>query len=204
MFYDPCNIQRLNKRQQISTWKEAVPNLCKTFMGGGGGGGKKTSYPGEVEDQHIVWTVVIWTDVFDFLLKGCFWWVIHISTENDASRWSSESHSWAFSFKETNHWELPALSLHWNSCLCGFFSDGDFHIFDSGNWYSDLLFTDAAVRLMKIPEDRQNYKTWLGEDFIAQIENLQKYTCVSLGSGSHVVPSLIIVLFVSLLAKILS
>ena len=56
---------------------------------------------------------------------------------------------------------------------------------------------------MRIREDRQNYKTWLGEDFIAQIENLQKYTCVNPDSGSHVVPSLFVVLLVSLLAKIL-
>nr|KAG5687663.1 hypothetical protein BaRGS_027555 [Batillaria attramentaria] len=74
--------------------------------------------------------------------------------------------------------------IMWNLINYGqqFFSsdiDGDFHMFDSGNWYSDLLFTDAAVRLMKIPEDRQNFRAWLEEDFIAQIENLHKYTCVN-------------------------
>ncbi|KAL8576233.1 hypothetical protein ACOMHN_006156 [Nucella lapillus] len=97
----------------------------------------------------------------------------------------------------------------WNLLNYGqqFFSsdiDGDFHMFDSGNWYSDLLFTDPAVRLMRIPEDRQNYKTWLGEDFIAQIENLQKYTCVNPDSGAHIIPSLFVVLLVPLLAKLMS
>ncbi|KAK7109961.1 melanotransferrin-like [Littorina saxatilis] len=99
--------------------------------------------------------------------------------------------------------------IMWNVLNYGqqFFSsdiDGDFHMFDSGNWYSDLLFTDAAVRLMRIPEDRQNYKTWLQEDFIAQIENLHKYTCVNPDSGSHVVPSLLLVLLVSLVANLFS
>ncbi|KAK7465955.1 hypothetical protein BaRGS_00037493 [Batillaria attramentaria] len=99
--------------------------------------------------------------------------------------------------------------IMWNLINYGqqFFSsdiDGDFHMFDSGNWYSDLLFTDAAVRLMKIPEDRQNFRAWLEEDFIAQIENLHKYTCVNPDSAHHFVPSLFFVVLLSLLAKILS
>lgn len=99
--------------------------------------------------------------------------------------------------------------IMWNLLNYGqqFFSsdiDGDFHMFDSGNWYTDLLFTDAAVRLMKIPEERQNYKAWLEEDFIAQIENLHKYTCVSPDGASSFVPSLFFVVLLSLLAKILS
>ncbi|KAH9500931.1 hypothetical protein Btru_069230 [Bulinus truncatus] len=73
----------------------------------------------------------------------------------------------------------------WNLLNYGqqFFSsdiDGDFHMFDSGLWYSDLIFTDAAVRLMKIPENQQNYKDWLGETFIAQIENLHSKIKVTL------------------------
>ncbi|XP_025096209.1 melanotransferrin-like [Pomacea canaliculata] len=99
--------------------------------------------------------------------------------------------------------------IMWNLINYGqqFFSsdiDGDFHMFHSGNWYSDLLFTDAAVRLMKIPEDRQNYKTWLGENFIAQIENLQKYTCVNPDSASQFVPSLMLIILISVVAHFLS
>lgn len=100
------------------------------------------------------------------------------------------------------------IDIIWNLLNYGqqFFSSdigGDFHMFDSGNWYSDLLFTDAAVRLMLIPEEQRNYKAWLGEDFIAQTENLHKYTCVNPDSASSVVPSLSLLL-ISLVVKLLS
>jgi len=93
----------------------------------------------------------------------------------------------------------------WNLLNYGqqFFSsdiDGDFHMFDSGTWYSDLLFTDAAVRLMRIPEDKQTYQAWLGESFIAQIENLHKYTCVNPDSGVSLSPSLGLLLLLAVLA----
>ncbi|XP_046549141.1 LOW QUALITY PROTEIN: melanotransferrin-like [Haliotis rubra] len=88
--------------------------------------------------------------------------------------------------------------IFWNLVNYGqqFFSsdiDGDFHMFDSGTWYSDLMFTDAAVRLMRIPDNRQNYLDWLGEDFVAQIENLQKYTCVNPSRAFSVSPSFLFV-----------
>ncbi|XP_059175482.1 melanotransferrin-like isoform X2 [Physella acuta] len=85
--------------------------------------------------------------------------------------------------------------IMWNVLNYGqqFFSsdiDGDFHMFDSGLWYSDLIFNDAAVRLMKISDHKQNYRDWLGESFIAQIENLHRYTCVNPDSASALSPSL--------------
>ena len=82
-------------------------------------------------------------------------------------------------------------------------SDGDFHMFDSGNLYSDLLFTDAAVRLMKIPESLQTYEAWLGEDFIAQITNLHKYTCVSPDGAGLLTVSLLVLVPASLLTTCL-
>lgn len=94
--------------------------------------------------------------------------------------------------------------IMWNLLNYGqqFFSsdiDGDFHMFDSGIWYTDLIFTDAAVRLMKIPEERQNYKDWLGESFIAQIENLHRYTCVNPDSAGTIRPSFLIALLLTTL-----
>ncbi|XP_021352485.1 melanotransferrin-like isoform X1 [Mizuhopecten yessoensis] len=78
--------------------------------------------------------------------------------------------------------------IYWQLMNYGqqFFSSdilGDFNMFDSGkwsskSWSSDLIFTDDAVRLMKVEPARQNYKTYLGRSFINQIENLHKYTCV--------------------------
>ena len=70
-----------------------------------------------------------------------------------------------------------------------FASDGDFHMFDSGIWYTDLIFSDDAVRLMPIPKEKQNYKDWLGESFLAQIENLHRYTCVNPDAAGSLSPS---------------
>ncbi|CAG5129094.1 unnamed protein product, partial [Candidula unifasciata] len=78
--------------------------------------------------------------------------------------------------------------------------DGDFHMFDSGIWYTDLIFTDAAVRLMRIPEERQNYKDWLGESFLSQTENLHKYTCVSPDSGISLSPNLLLSVMIAVIS----
>jgi len=97
----------------------------------------------------------------------------------------------------------------WNLLNYGqqFFSsdiDGDFHMFDSGTWYTDLLFTDAAVRLMRIPEEKQEYTAWLGESFIAQIENLHKYTCVNPDGAAAIAPSLLLVLVIAVVSTLLN
>uniref|UniRef100_A0A0B7BCZ5 Transferrin-like domain-containing protein n=1 Tax=Arion vulgaris TaxID=1028688 RepID=A0A0B7BCZ5_9EUPU len=106
--------------------------------------------------------------------------------------------------------DLPVnqKDIIWNLLNYGqqFFSsdiDGDFHMFDSGIWYTDLIFTDAAVRLIRIPKERQNYKAWLGESFIAQIENLEKYTCVNPDSGLTLNPSLLLSLVIALVSYFL-
>jgi len=51
-------------------------------------------------------------------------------------------------------------------------------MFNSGLFYSDLIFTDEAVRLIPVPYERQNYKDYLGWDFINQIHNLDEFQCV--------------------------
>lgn len=64
------------------------------------------------------------------------------------------------------------------------YSEGDFHLFDSGKWYNDLIFTDDAVRLMRLPKNKQDYRNYLGQDFINKVENLHKYTCVPVKPSS--------------------
>ena len=66
-------------------------------------------------------------------------------------------------------------------------------MFDSGTWYTDLMFTDAAVRLMKIPPSKQHYLAWLGQDFVGQIENLHKYTCSASSFSPHLMLLLVII-----------
>ncbi|KAK0048991.1 melanotransferrin [Biomphalaria pfeifferi] len=100
------------------------------------------------------------------------------------------------------------IDIIWNVLNYGqqYFSsdiDGDFHMFDSGFWYSNLIFNDAAVRLMKISPDRQNYKDWLGETFLAQVENLHRYTCVNPDSAGFHRPSFVASLLVVLVSMLL-
>lgn len=90
--------------------------------------------------------------------------------------------------------------IFWNMLNYGqqFFSSdtaGDFHMFDSGTYYTDLIFTDAAVRLMYIPEDKQNYKSYLGQDFIGQIHALKQYTCMPIDAASSLQVSLLVIIF---------
>ncbi|XP_014782585.1 melanotransferrin [Octopus bimaculoides] len=91
------------------------------------------------------------------------------------------------------------IENYWNLLNYGqqFFSsdtDGDFHMFDSGTYYNDLLFTDSAVRLMQLPEEKQNYKTYLGPNFISQIEALKQYTCMPIDGSpiQRLSPSLLL------------
>lgn len=75
--------------------------------------------------------------------------------------------------------------------------EGDFHLFDSGTWYNDLIFSDDAVRLMRLDKSMQDYRNYLGQDFINKVENLHKYTCVPVkpskkSSSSHTSISLLL------------
>ncbi|XP_064601903.1 melanotransferrin-like [Liolophura sinensis] len=60
-------------------------------------------------------------------------------------------------------------------------SDSDFAMFSSGINQNDLLFTDAAVRLLQISEDKQDYRSYLGGEFLSMVENVERFTC----SSSH-------------------
>lgn len=78
-------------------------------------------------------------------------------------------------------------------------------MFHSGLFYSDLIFSDEAVRLVPLSAEEQNYETYLGWDFINQIENLNEYQCIPVaGSGSlHSAVPLILTLFVTVLSNLL-
>ncbi|VDI36666.1 melanotransferrin-like [Mytilus edulis] len=80
------------------------------------------------------------------------------------------------------------VNIYWQLLNYGqqFFSsdtEGDFHMFDSGTWYNDLMFTDDTVRLIRVPDSRNTFSSYLGRDFIVQAERLQKFTCVAVGSA---------------------
>ncbi|KAH3788478.1 hypothetical protein DPMN_166622 [Dreissena polymorpha] len=89
--------------------------------------------------------------------------------------------------------------IYWNIFSYGqqFFSsdiDGDYHMFDSGDFYSDLIFSDEAVRLIPVPLERQNYETYLGATFINQIRNLDQYQCVPVAGSGSFFPNLMLML----------
>lgn len=79
-----------------------------------------------------------------------------------------------------------------------YYSEGDFHLFDSGNWYNDLIFSDDAVRLMRLPKSMQDYRNYLGQDFINKVENLHKYTCVPVKPSASSQSSLSLLLAASI------
>lgn len=86
---------------------------------------------------------------------------------------------------------VPATKrdIYWNIFSYGqqFFSsdiDGDFHMFHSGLFYSDLIFSDEAVRLVPLLPEEQSYEAYLGWDFINQVENLNEYQCIPVAGSS--------------------
>ena len=72
-------------------------------------------------------------------------------------------------------------------------------------WYNDLMFTDDTVRLIRVPDNEKGipqFVYYLGNDFIAQVKKLQKFTCVAVGSGSAPRTSLIPVYLISIISII--
>ena len=83
-------------------------------------------------------------------------------------------------------------------------SDGDFHLFDSGFFYQDLIFNDEAVRLVPIEPDMQDYKAYLGSDFIGQIRNLDHYMCVPASNSASGLSAVVLSLGAVLLSSVLA
>lgn len=68
-------------------------------------------------------------------------------------------------------------------------------MFDSEINHKDLIFQDATVRLVEIASDQQNYKDFLGPEFIRAMQRMESIDCVT-GSGkepSHHLPVVVMV-----------
>jgi hypothetical protein len=101
--------------------------------------------------------------------------------------------------------DLFTLASYLKKFFVTIFREGDFHMFDSGIWYNDLMFTDDTVRLIRVPDNEKDipqFVYYLGNDFIAQVKKLQKFTCVAVGSGSAPRTSLIPVYLISIISII--
>lgn len=101
------------------------------------------------------------------------------------------------------HKSAEDVNIYWQLLNYGqqFFSsdtEGDFHMFDSGTWYNDLMFTDDTVRLILVDDSRNTHTTYLGRDFITQAEKLQKFTCVAVGGAPRT--SLLVVYIITFLS----
>lgn len=46
-------------------------------------------------------------------------------------------------------------------------------MFDSGFDQADLIFQDSAESLVPIPENKRNYKAWLGYQFLSRVRTLE-------------------------------
>jgi len=55
----------------------------------------------------------------------------------------------------------------------------DFAMFDSILNHKDLIFQDATVRLVQIDSGDQDYKAYLGDDFIRSMERHKSVDCVT-------------------------
>ncbi|XP_064630505.1 melanotransferrin-like [Lineus longissimus] len=63
-------------------------------------------------------------------------------------------------------------------------ANDQFTMFDSGLNKHDLMFSDSAVKLLKIPKEEQNYKKWLGDYFDRLMQMLHRYQCGSVTDSS--------------------
>lgn len=72
----------------------------------------------------------------------------------------------------------------------------DFAMFDSEINHKDLIFQDATVRLAPIDPANQNYKDFLGPDFIRSMQRMESIDCVT-GSGKEPLHHLSVVVMVT-------
>ncbi|KAK6185239.1 hypothetical protein SNE40_007513 [Patella caerulea] len=52
-----------------------------------------------------------------------------------------------------------------------------FHLFRSPSGSKDVIFKDSTVELTNIPEFKQNYKTWLGAEYLRSLEAIDVHQC---------------------------
>ncbi|XP_074641603.1 melanotransferrin-like [Tubulanus polymorphus] len=78
-------------------------------------------------------------------------------------------------------WERKILWKFLNYGQSFFASDGnkEFQMFDSGFDKYDLIFSDSAVRLVSIPPEMQNYKDYLGQQFMSVLKRINHFQCTT-------------------------
>jgi len=79
-------------------------------------------------------------------------------------------------------------------------SNEDFPLFSSMLDHKDLIFQDSTVRLVEVEEGRQNYRDYLGEDFLRAMERMQSIDCVTANGavqGIAVMNSLVTIIIAS-------
>jgi hypothetical protein len=78
-------------------------------------------------------------------------------------------------------------------------------MFDSGLNKHDLMFSDSAVKLLKIHKEEQNYRKWLGDYFNHLMETLHRYQCDTItGSPAPSINHPFVKYFVALIAILTS
>ena len=81
--------------------------------------------------------------------------------------------------------------------LC--FSNEDFPMFVSMLDHKDLIFQDSTVRLVRVPPSKQDYKSYLGLDFVRAMERMENIDCITTGGACVNVCSHFSLVFVSII-----
>merc|ERR1719422_2769673 len=71
-----------------------------------------------------------------------------------------------------------------------------FSMFYSYLPYSDLIFQDAAQKLIVLPEEQRHHRTYLGREFTKAFEEVE---CAYVGSCGHVQVSRLVMALIGLL-----
>lgn len=98
-------------------------------------------------------------------------------------------------FKTENERQIYWTLLNFAEQFFDADTNPDFAMFDSMINHKDLIFQDATVRLAPIDFSNQNYKDFLGPDFIRAMQRMESIDCVT-GSGkepSHRLPLVVMV-----------
>ena len=63
-----------------------------------------------------------------------------------------------------------------------FNSNEDFPMFVSMLDHKDLIFQDSTVRLVKVPDSKHDYKSYLETDFLRAMERMENIDCITAGA----------------------
>ena len=74
------------------------------------------------------------------------------------------------------------------------FSNDDFPMFVSMLDHKDLMFQDSTVRLVRVPNSKQNYKDYLETEFLRAMERMENIDCVTAGASRRACANSVILL----------